>query len=76
MCIAAPMEIIQIDDDGRFGTAVFSGNELRVNLGLVSAKKGDRVLVHAGCAIQIVDGDQADEIADIFKELADLMNES
>ena len=69
MCIAAPMKLIDIETDGRFGTIMFSGNELRVNLNLVSAKIGDYVLVHAGCAVEIVKKESAEELLDIFNEL-------
>ena len=72
MCIAVPMEIIEIDEGGNSGTAVFSGNKLHINLRLVDAEIGDRVLVHAGCAVNVVNKDTAAEMEEIFNELREL----
>jgi hydrogenase expression/formation protein HypC len=47
----------------------FSGNLVDVAVGAVSAAPGDYVLVHAGCAIEVLDGDSAREIISIFEEL-------
>ena len=69
MCIAAPMKLINIETNGRFGTVLFSGNELRVNLNLISAEIGDYLLVHAGCAVEVVKKESAEELLDIFTEL-------
>jgi len=69
MCVAAPMLIKKIYDDGRTGAVVFSGNEMDVNLNLIPAKVGDYVLVHAGCAVEIIKKDCAEEILEIFTEL-------
>ena len=69
MCIAAPMKLINIETNGRFGTVFFSGNELRINLNLVSAEIGDYLLVHAGCAVEVVKKESAEELLDIFTEL-------
>ena len=66
------MKITRIEADGRSGEAVFSGNALNVNLSLVDAKPGDYVLVHAGCAIEIIKKDEAEEILDIFETLGGL----
>ncbi|MCL2461522.1 MAG: HypC/HybG/HupF family hydrogenase formation chaperone [Defluviitaleaceae bacterium] len=71
MCIAVPMKIISIDEQTRMGKVLFSGNELSVNLALISPKIGDYVLIHAGCAIEIVKEDEAEEIIDIFNMLED-----
>ena len=68
------MKITRIDADGRSGEAVFSGNALYINLSLVDAKPGDYVLVHAGCAIEIVKQDEAEEILNIFETLGGLSN--
>jgi len=69
------MKIISIDEDGRFGEAVLSGNTLRVNLRLVSADVGDYVLVHAGCAVEKIQKERAEEIMEIFSMLEDVGNE-
>ena len=69
MCIAVPMEILEIDEDNHTGKASFSGNEMDVNISLVSPKVGDYVLVHAGCAIEIMQKEPAEEMLSIFKML-------
>jgi len=75
MCIAVPMEILEIDETSQTGRALLSGNEINVNLSLVSPKVGDYVLVHAGCAIEIVQKESAEEIISILKELEESANE-
>ena len=76
MCIAVPMEILEIDEPARTGKALFSGNELNINLTLVSPKVGDYVLVHAGCAIEIIQKEPAEEILSIYKMLEESARES
>lgn len=52
MCVASPGKIIEINGD----TAVvdYSGNKTNAALGIVDAKIGDWVLVHAGLVIQVL----------------------
>jgi len=69
MCIAVPMKIVSIDEQSRMGKALYSGNEMNINLSLVSPRLGDYVLVHAGCAIEIVKKESAEEILGLFEEL-------
>lgn len=68
MCIAVPGKLIQIE--GTHGQVDIRGNILPVELGLVQAQLGDNLLVHAGCAIAIVDQAEADELNELF-ELVD-----
>jgi len=67
MCVALPGLVCAIDGD----TALvdFRGNKVKVNLGLVDARVGDYVLVHAGMAIEVMKKDSAQELMDIFEEL-------
>jgi len=70
MCIAVPMEVIEIDDGEQSGRALFAGNEMNVSLALLTEPKvGDYVLVHAGCAVEKVRKETAEEILSIFGEL-------
>ena len=71
MCIAVPMKVIEIDEKSRSGKVLYSGNEMKVNLSLVSPRTGDYVLVHAGCAIEILKKDTAEEILSLFEELGE-----
>ena len=67
MCVALPGTVEEIGED----TAVvnFSGNRVNAALGLLDVKVGDRVLVHAGCILQIVSQSEADELTELFAEL-------
>ncbi|MCR4588234.1 MAG: HypC/HybG/HupF family hydrogenase formation chaperone [Lachnospiraceae bacterium] len=68
MCVALPGEVTELLDD-KFAKVDFNGNIVEAATGLVDVKVGDKVLVHAGCIIQTVSKDEADELEDLFKEL-------
>ena len=70
MCVAIPGKVIKLD--GTKATVDFSGNIVNAEAGLVDVKIGDRVLVHAGCIIQTMDDEMADEMEELFKEIEDL----
>ncbi|QOX63848.1 HypC/HybG/HupF family hydrogenase formation chaperone [Anoxybacterium hadale] len=70
MCIAIPGKIISLD--GHRAKADFNGNLVDVNVGLIDAKIGDYVLVHAGCAIEIMEKDRALELIELFHDLDEL----
>lgn len=73
MCVAVPGKVVEIK--GTTGKVDFGGNLLEVNLGLVDAEVGDYVLVHAGCALEVVDEEQANELLKLFQELQEVLNE-
>lgn len=64
MCVAIPGKVISIAD-GR-ATVDFSGNQVQAYMGLVDAKVGDFVLVHAGCVIQTMKQQEAEEIIELM----------
>ncbi len=69
MCLAVPGEIIKIN--GSKAEVSFSGAVRIADLSLVpDVKIGDYVLVHAGCAIQIVPPDDALETIKLFEEIS------
>ncbi len=70
MCIAMPGKVISLD--GGKGKVDFSGNIVDVNLQLVNAKAGDYVLVHAGCALEVMEKSKAEELMDLFRELEEI----
>ena len=74
MCMAVPMKIMSIDPGRNTGRASYSGNEMNVHFGLISPAVGDYVLVHAGCAIEVVRKELAEEMLDIFKMLEESGN--
>ena len=67
MCVAIPGKIISIED----GKAKldFSGNVVEAYVGLVNARVGDYALVHAGCIIQTVKQEEAEEIVALMEGL-------
>ena len=71
MCVAIPGKVTEID--GNTAKVDFNGNTVNVNVGLVEPKPGQYVLVHAGCAIEVMEKEQAQEIIELFADLGDLV---
>jgi len=67
MCIAIPGKIISVE--GQHAKVDFSGNVVDVNVGLITPEVGKYVLVHAGCAIEVMEQDKAQELLTLFEEL-------
>jgi hydrogenase expression/formation protein HypC len=68
MCLAIPGELIRITGDK--GEVSFSGVCREVDLRLVpGAAAGDYLLVHAGCAIQIVPADEAKLTLELWNQM-------
>lgn len=70
MCVAIPGRVTAIS--GNTAKVDFKGNLVNVNTGLIEAKVGQYVLVHAGCAIEVMEKEQAQEIIDLFADLEEL----
>jgi len=70
MCIAIPGKVVELR--GNTARVDFSGNTVDVNTGLVDPQVGQYVLVHAGCAIEVMEHDAAQEIIDLFDEIEEL----
>lgn len=68
MCIAIPGKILSIED-GK-ATVDFSGNQVKAYIGLVNAAVGDYVLVHAGCVIQKMKQQEAQELMQLMDGIA------
>ena len=64
MCVAIAGKVISVE--GKRAKVDYRGNVLDVNIGIITPKPGDFCLVHAGCAIEIIDNDQAKEIDDVI----------
>ncbi|MDR1961787.1 MAG: HypC/HybG/HupF family hydrogenase formation chaperone [Gracilibacteraceae bacterium] len=69
MCVALPGKIISIEDNT--GRVDFGGSLVAVNLGVVRAKVGDYVLVHAGCALEVMREDLAEDLISLFADAED-----
>ncbi|MDR2770768.1 MAG: HypC/HybG/HupF family hydrogenase formation chaperone [Clostridiales Family XIII bacterium] len=67
MCVALPGRVLSIS--GRYAKVDFSGNVVDVHTGAVTAAPDDYVLVHAGCAIEVLSRGDAEEILSVFSEL-------
>lgn len=70
MCIAIPGKVLEIFDNR--AKVDFNGNVVDVNTGLVEPEVGQYVLVHAGCAIEVMERNRAQELIDLFAELEEL----
>lgn len=74
MCLGVPGKVLKID--GRKSEVEIMGVTREVSLELLKqVKLGDYVLIHAGCAIQVIDEDEAQKTLELFNELRELVNE-
>ena len=73
MCIALPGRIVRID--GRMAEIDYSGLRTTVALGLVDAKVDDYVLVHAGCALEVMAPERARDLLELVRELEEASND-
>ena len=67
MCVAIPGRVTEID--GTTARVDCNGNLVNDTVGLVEPAVGQYVLVHAGCAIEVMEKEQAQEIIDLFADL-------
>lgn len=73
MCLGIPGKVISLD--GRNAVAEILGAERSISIELLeNVKIGDYVLIHAGCAIQVVDDEEALDTIKLFNELRDITN--
>lgn len=73
MCVAVLGKIVKIDGD--YAKVNVLENLTDVNIKLVEAGVGDYVLIHAGCAIEVLKEDAAKEIIDLFQELQEVFDD-
>ena len=65
-----PGRVMEVNGDQ--ANVDFNGNQVKVNIGLVEPEPGQYVLVHAGCAIEVMSKDKAQEIIDLFADIEEL----
>ncbi|WP_024833921.1 HypC/HybG/HupF family hydrogenase formation chaperone [Ruminiclostridium josui] len=71
MCLGLPAKVVSID--GNSGNVEMMGVTNKVSIELLDdVQVGDYVLVHAGCAIQVLDEEEALRTIDIFNEIKEL----
>ena len=73
MCVAMPGRILSLAGDSAMVDV--AGNQLIISVGLVDPAVGDYVLIHAGCAVQILPRDEAEELESLFAEVEALGRE-
>lgn len=71
MCLGLPAKVVNIDGNTAEVEMMGVINKISIEL-LENVQVGDYVLVHAGCAIQIVDQEEAAKTIDIFNEIREL----
>jgi hydrogenase expression/formation protein HypC len=70
MCLAVPALITQID--GFMACADMGGVETSVNILFTpEVQVGEYVIIHAGYAISVMNGDEAARTLSLFKEMTD-----
>ena len=68
MCIAVPFEVIRLYNQEAL--VHYKGVKMKVNISLLEdVTIGDFVLVHAGCAIEKMDKDEARKTRALFNKL-------
>lgn len=74
MCLGIPGKITSMGNGKAVAEIMGVSREISVEL-LKDVKIGDFVLIHAGCAIQIIDREEAEATIQLFSELKDVMND-
>ena len=65
MCVALPGRVLAVN--GPTAELDFSGSRVTARVGLVPVKVGDWALVHAGCVIQVMKQQEAEEIEELLR---------
>ncbi len=74
MCLAVPLQILRLRENGRAVVAHGSG-EIEVDVSLLdNPKTGDHVIVHAGYAIEILSLHEAEARLELFRKMAELQD--
>jgi hydrogenase expression/formation protein HypC len=71
MCLGLPAKVLNIDGTKCSVEMMGVINTISIEL-LENVKVGDFVLVHAGCAIQVLDEEDAQKTIEIFNEIREL----
>jgi len=68
MCIAVPLEVVEIHGDIALARYANSTREIHLDL-LEGVSTGDYVLVHAGFAIEKLNKEEAEKTLSLFREI-------
>ena len=72
MCLAIPLQLIEINGNTAVGEALGMRREIRVDF-IPEPKVGEYVIVHAGFAIERLGETQALEDLEAWKEMRDVL---
>ena len=76
MCIAAPAQVVEVNQDEKIGFVDFGGVKQQIKLDLVDEIEiGKYVLVHAGYAIEVLSDQAAKESLEAWDELLQILDE-
>ena len=67
MCVAYPGKVLEVKKST--ASVDFSGNIVDAYIGLCDVQPRDYVLVHAGCVIQTLKENEAEEMIELMKEM-------
>lgn len=73
MCIAVSGTVLEINDNKAL--VDFSGNIVEAWTGLVNVNIGDKVLVHAGCILQVISAFDDKMLCDLMDEISQASEE-
>ena len=74
MCLGIPGKVIEIKDKNAVVEILGATREISVEL-LRNVDIGNYVLIHAGCAIQVLDEEEAVATIQLFNELKEVTDE-
>lgn len=72
MCVAYPGTVIAVKDEGKICSVDFGGTRVDARTGYIPVQRGDHVLVHAGCVLQVLKEEDAAAMEEIFDEIAEV----
>ena len=75
MCLAVPVRVVEVPEEGKARVQVGSGeNFMDISTLLLpeAPRPGDYVIVHAGFALRALDAAEAEESLKIFRQIAEL----
>jgi len=73
MCIATSGKVCKTDKNTAKVDVL--GNMLNIDTRLIKPSIGDYVLIHAGCAIEVINKRQSDELNEIYALLGEVNGE-
>lgn len=73
MCLGLPGKVVELTDKKCVVDVMGATREIAADF-IKELKVGDYVMIHAGCAVGIIDEDEAKNTIELFKELDEVMH--